>query len=169
MVPDLVPEIAVSDALVEAFPTAGAAPEPRDREGAEATVLYVRAEATREIVGPGLLAKGWRVDETVGYRTAAGRVDDAALDVAASADAVAFTSPSTVEHTVALLGAAAIPPVVATIGPVTSEAVRSAGLRVSAEAGEHTLDGLVGALVAALGSPTAVSEEVPGQGPLPSA
>jgi len=168
IVPDLLPEIAVSDALIEAFPPTGAAQGPRGREGAEGTVLYVRAETTREIVGPGLVAKGWQVDEAVGYRTVAGRVDGAALDAATGADAVAFTSPSTVEHTVSLLGAAAVPPVVATIGPVTSEAVRSAGLRVSAEAGEHTLGGLVGALVAALGPPAAATTVVPGQGPLPS-
>jgi uroporphyrinogen-III synthase len=64
---------------------------------------------------------------------------------------VAFTSPSTVERTIDLLGRGGVPPVVVTIGPVTSSSARSAGLQVSAEADPHTLDGLVAALVAALG------------------
>ncbi len=120
-------------------------------------MLYVRAETARDVLVPGLAAKGWRVDEAVGYRTVAGQVDPAAVEAVAGADAVAFTSSSTVEHTVALLGAAGIPPVIATIGPVTSGSVRGAGLHVAAEATEHTVGGLVDALVAALtGGATAV-------------
>jgi uroporphyrinogen III methyltransferase/synthase len=69
---------------------------------------------------------------------------------ARSADAIAFTSSSTVERTVDLLGHAGIPAVVASIGPITSDAVRSAGLEVTVEAVEHTLDGLVAAMAAAL-------------------
>ncbi len=172
--PDLVPEVAVSEALVEAFPQTGPSAVSRGRETADGAVLYVRAETVRDVVAPGLTAKGWRVDEAVAYRTVAGTtvagtVDAAALEAATVADAVAFTSPSTVEHAVALLGASGIPPVVATIGPVTSRAARSAGLRVSAEAGEHTLGGLVDALVAALAPRAAVPTEVPGQGSLPTA
>ncbi len=150
IVPDLVPGAAVSDALVEAFPAApppGSAPGRATREGA---VLFVRAERVRDVVVPGLEAKGWRVDEAVAYRTVAGDVDPSAVDAARIADAVAFTSSSTVERTVGLLGVAGVPPVVASIGPVTSETARAAGLEVTVEAVEHTLDGLVAALVDAL-------------------
>jgi uroporphyrinogen-III synthase len=42
--------------------------------------------------------------------------------------------------------------VVACIGPVTAETARQRGLRVSATASEHTLDGLVTALVDAFAS-----------------
>jgi uroporphyrinogen-III synthase len=64
---------------------------------------------------------------------------------------VVFTSSSTVVRTVELLGRAGVPAMVATIGPVTSSAVRAAGLQVTVEAAEPTVDGLVGAVVAALG------------------
>jgi uroporphyrinogen-III synthase len=150
IVPDLVPEDAVSDALVEVFPVAtpaGSAPG-RDAEGGAA--LFVRAERVRDVVVPGLAAKGWRVDEAVAYRTVAGHVDAGAVARARSADAVAFTSSSTVERTVDLLGVDGVPPVVVSIGPVTSGAVRAAGLDVTAEAIVHTLDGLVAAVADAL-------------------
>ena len=150
IVPDLVPEAAVSDALVEVFPRAappGTAPGRATRVG---SVLFVRAERVRPVVAPGLTAKGWRVDEVVAYRTVAGDVDPSAAAAARVADAVAFTSSSTVERTVDLLGAAGVPAVVASIGPVTSASVRAAGLEVTVEATEHTLDGLVAAVVAAL-------------------
>ena len=150
VVPDLVPAEAVSDALVATFPTAtppGTAPGRGTRGG---SVLFVRAERARDVVAPGLTAKGWRVDEAVAYRTVAGDVDPSATEAARSADAVAFTSSSTVERTVDLLGPSGVPPVVATIGPVTSGTVRAAGLEVTVEAVEHTIDGLVSAIAAAL-------------------
>ncbi len=148
--PDLVPEVAISDALVDAFPSvASPVPDPRPVVGCGA-VLYPRAERARDVLGPGLAAKGWHVDEVVAYRTVAGEVDPRAVDAARTADAVAFTSSSTVERTLDLLGASGLPPVIASIGPVTSASVRAAGLTVTAEATEHTLDGLVEAVAAAL-------------------
>ncbi len=166
--PDLVPETAISEALVEAFPSPGTATAPGDGETAPA-VLYVRAETTRDVLVPGLAAMGWRVDEAVGYRTVAGQVDAAAVDAVAGADAVAFTSSSTVAHTVALLGTAGIPPVIATIGPVTSGFVRRAGLHVAAEAAEHTVGGLVDALVVALTGGATAAPDAPARVPPPGA
>jgi uroporphyrinogen-III synthase len=146
---DLVPTGAVSDALVEEFPEANPVAPPGDGAGA-GVVLFVRAERVRPVVAPGLAAKGWRVDEVVAYRTAAGEVDPDAADAARSADAVAFTSSSTVERMVELLGPDGVPTVIASIGPVTSQSVRGAGLVVTVEAVEHTVDGLVAAVVEAL-------------------
>ena len=140
IVPDLVPEDAVSDALVELFP-----PAP---DGG--TALFVRAERVRHVVAPGLAGKGWRVDEVVAYRTVAADVDAGARARALVADVVAFTSSSTVERTVDLLGVDGVPPIVVSIGPVTSGAVRAAGLDVTTEADPHTLDGLVAAVAGAL-------------------
>ncbi len=151
LVPDLVPEHAVSDSLVEVFPEAGPPGTAPGRGTDHGVVLFVRAERVREVVVPGLAAKGWRVDEAVAYRTVAGDVEPGAVARAAAADAVAFTSSSTVERTVDLLGIDGVPPIVVSIGPVTSEAARAAGLEVAAEAEPHTLDGLVAAVAAALG------------------
>ena len=150
IVPDLVPGDAVSDALVEVFPQAIPAGKAQGRNTDEGGALFVRAERVRDVVAPGLAAKGWRVDEVVAYRTVAGHVDTGAVARAVAADAVAFTSSSTVERTVDLLGVEAVPRIVVSIGPVTSGAVRAAGLDVTTEADPHTLDGLVAAVVDAL-------------------
>ena len=67
-------------------------------------------------------------------------------------DAITFTSSSTVDNFCDLLGSVPEPqPQVLSIGPVTSETARGHGLRVDAEATEHTIDGLVATLLAELG------------------
>jgi uroporphyrinogen-III synthase len=145
---DLVPGRAVSEALAEAFPAA----EPGSGGGGNGTtVLFPRAETVRGALAPTLRAKGWQVDEVVAYRTVAGRPDAEAVAAAQRADAIAFTSSSTVERTAELLGPTRVPPVVVSIGPVTSGSARSLGLEVAVEADPHTIDGLVQAVLAALG------------------
>jgi len=141
--PTLVPGEAVSDALAEAFPSAG-------QSGAGSTVLFPRAETVRGALVAGLEAKGWMVDDVVAYRTVAGDPDPGSIVAAGTADAIAFTSSSTVERTVALLGVDGVPPVVVSIGPVTSASARAEGLEVAAEAIDSNIDGLVGAVVSAL-------------------
>jgi uroporphyrinogen-III synthase len=138
---DLVPATATGDDLAAAFP---AAPE------GGGTVLVPRAEVVRGALAEGLRVKGWTVDDVVAYRTVGGDPDPAAVVAARGADAVAFTSSSTVDRTIGLLGAPGVPAVVVTIGPVTSDTVRAAGLHVTLEASESTIDGLVAALVSAL-------------------
>jgi len=158
--PDLVPTVSVSEALAEEFPAVdplgregpeepGAA-DPGRRPGGIGTVLFPRAETVRGALAAGLRSKGWLVDEVTAYRTVAAHPGAAAIESAAGSDAVLFTSTSTVERTIELLGPAGIPPVIVTIGPVTSRSVRSAGLGVAGEASPHTIDGLVDALVVAL-------------------
>ena len=164
IVPDLVPGAAVSDALVESFPSV-----PSDQAG---TVLFVRAEQVRGVVAPGLEAKGWLVDEVVAYRTVAGHVGPNAIAEARVADAIAFTSSSTVERTIDLLGVAGVPAVVVSIGPITSGSARAAGLEVTVEATEHTLDGLVEAMIVALSGATSGASAPKGpvqERPTPSA
>jgi uroporphyrinogen-III synthase len=142
--PDLVPPSSVSDQLAEAFP---AAPPTGG------AVLFPRAETVRGALADGLRAKGWVVDEVVAYRTVTGAPDTRAAADARGAEAVAFTSSSTVDRTIELLGVEGVPPVVVTIGPVTSASARAAGLQVAAEATEATIDGLAAAVVSALGGP----------------
>ena len=143
---DLLPERSLSDALADAFPTAG----PPGPTG-PGRVLFPRAETVRGVLADGLRAKGWLVDEVVAYRTVAGDPSPEAVESARRADLVAFTSSSTVDRALALLGSDGLPPVVVTIGPVTSASARSAGLTVSAEARPHTIEGLVEAVVRAVG------------------
>ncbi|MEO7443180.1 MAG: uroporphyrinogen-III synthase, partial [Acidimicrobiales bacterium] len=78
-----------------------------------------------------------------------------AVERAAAADAICFTSASTVTGLVEAGGLAATPPTVACIGPVTADAARAAGLEITVVATEHTLDGLVDALGRALERPGA--------------
>jgi uroporphyrinogen III methyltransferase/synthase len=143
--PTLVPPEAVSDALAEAFPSAG-----QPGAGLGLKVLFPRAEKVRGALVAGLEAKGWKVDDVVAYRTVAGVPDRESIAAAGEAEAVAFTSSSTVERTVALLGIDGVPPMVVSIGPVTSASARALGLEVAAEAVNSNIDGLVAAVVSAL-------------------
>jgi uroporphyrinogen-III synthase len=138
VVADLVPASAVAEALVEAFP-AGAG-----------RVLLPQAAAARPVLAEGLRAKGWTVEVVAAYRTVPARPSDEALAAAAKADAIAFTSSSTVTSWLAL--GATMPPVVACIGPVTAATAAEHHLPVTVVATEHTVDGLVDALLAALRS-----------------
>jgi uroporphyrinogen-III synthase len=94
----------------------------------------------------GLRAAGWTVDTVEAYRTRAAPLAPDLLAEAAKADAIAFTSSSTVDNYVETAGLGAVPPVVVAIGPVTAETARRRGLEVTAVAHEHTLDGLVAAI-----------------------
>ena len=94
-----------------------------------------------------LLAEDWRVDVVEAYRTERETPSPELRAAAAAADAITFTSSSTVTNYLAMTGAAAVPRVVACIGPVTAATARAAGLTVDVVAGEHTVDGLVDALI----------------------
>ena len=100
----------------------------------------------------GLGAKGWRVTVVEAYRTRPAEPVPAALAEAGKADAITFTSSSTVTSFLQVAGLDAVPPIVVCIGPVTAATAREAGLAVDAVATEHTIEGLVQALVDTLGS-----------------
>ena len=136
---DLLPERFVAESLVDAFP---------DGPG---RVLLPRAAVARDALPEGLGRRGWTVDVVEAYRTAVGRPAPEALGAAGSADAVTFTSSSTVTNYLAVAGDVPVPPVVACIGPITADTARAAGLTVDVVAAEHTVDGLVTALIEALG------------------
>jgi uroporphyrinogen III methyltransferase/synthase len=72
---------------------------------------------------------------------------------AGDVDAITFTSSSTVDNLCDVLGEVPEPqPVVVSIGPATSETVRARDLRVDIEATDHTIDGVVTALLSVLAS-----------------
>ena len=93
------------------------------------------------------------VEDVVAYRTrpVGELLSGAALDEAAAADVITFTSPSTVRAYLDAAGERPVPPVVACIGPVTAEAARRAGLEVTVVAPEHGAEGLVRAVLSAMG------------------
>jgi uroporphyrinogen III methyltransferase/synthase len=100
-----------------------------------------------------LRARGYEVDVLVLYRTVAAPADPSQLDAVRGGDidAVTFTSSSTVANFHDLVGRLPDPPpLVVSIGPVTSQTARDRGLRVDVEAAEHTIDGVVRALADAL-------------------
>jgi uroporphyrinogen-III synthase len=70
---------------------------------------------------------------------------------AGEVDAVTFTSASTVRGFVGALGEVVGNPKVVCIGPVTAKEARAHGLTVHAVARPHTMEGLIEALVRALG------------------
>jgi uroporphyrinogen III methyltransferase/synthase len=141
---DLVPQRAIAESLVDAFP------EPAAHGDG---VLVARAERGRDVLPDGLTARGYTVDVLPVYRTEPAPVDPELLARVAGGgvDAITFTSSSTVDNLCDALGALPDPqPLVVSIGPVTSDAARRRGLRVDTEAEPHTIDGLVGALLHAL-------------------
>jgi uroporphyrinogen III methyltransferase / synthase len=150
VVADVVPERFAAEGLVDALAARD------DVSGARA--LYPAAEGARDVIPEGLLGLGADVDVVHVYRSApAGPGADGAAPLRAAlkkrdVHAVTFTSPSTVRAFVELVGAelASAAPAV-TIGGVTSEAAREAGLTVAAEASPSTTDGLAAALVRLLG------------------
>lgn len=141
VVADLVPERFVAESLLEALP----APPP---EGGR--VLLARAAVARDVLPEGLRAAGWEVDVVEAYRTERAELDDDRRAAVASADAVTFTSSSTVANLCDAIGPEGVPATVVSIGPVTSATARDRGLVVAAEASPHTIDGLVAAVLATL-------------------
>jgi uroporphyrinogen III methyltransferase/synthase len=136
LVPDLVPEQFVAESLLDAFP-AGAG-----------RVLLPRAAIARDVLPDGLRARGWHVEVVEAYRTEQERPAPETLEAAHAADAITFTSSSTVTNYLEVAGRDSVPPVVACIGPVTADTARASGLDVTIEAEVHTVDGLVESLVA---------------------
>jgi len=104
-----------------------------------------------------LRGKGAAVDEVVAYRTlGVGAPDELkALLEEGQIDVVTFTSSSTVRNLVASLqgrtpGNALSRCLVACIGPVTARTAERLGIRVDVVAKEHTIAGLVEAIVTAV-------------------
>ncbi|MDX6625268.1 MAG: uroporphyrinogen methyltransferase / synthase [Solirubrobacterales bacterium] len=140
IVADVVPERFVAEALVEAL--AGVEVDGK-------RVLVARAAEAREVLPDALRGRGAGVDVVALYETVREQPDAAAVEAAQSADYVTFTSSSTVTNLTEALGDRFPSGArVVSIGPVTSDAARAAGLRVDVEAERHDVDGLLAALLA---------------------
>ncbi len=140
---DFVAEEHVGESLAEGLP-----------DVAGSRVLLPRAAGARPQLPEILRGRGATVDEFAIYRAVEARPDDGALaEIAAGVDAITFTSPSTVEHFMTIVGSAGLdpfeaepPPIVACIGPITADAAKSSGLRPAVVARDYTVPGLLEAL-----------------------
>lgn len=132
-----VPDRSVGEGLVEEFPLP---------DGGDRSILVVQAEAARPVVVDGLQAKGWTVTWAAGYRTVDAVVTDEQRRQIGAADMVTFTSSSTVDRFCDLVGLDYLPPVVASIGPITTATAQARGIDVTIEAETHTIDGMVDAI-----------------------
>ncbi len=140
IVADIVPERFVAEALVEAL-------APVEVSGRPA--LVARAAEARDVLPDALRERGAEVDVVALYETVREEPSPESVEAAQDADYLTFTSSSTVRNFAEavgdrLPGAARV----VSIGPVTSEAAREAGLDVAVEAERHDVEGLVEALVA---------------------
>ncbi len=153
LVADLVPADFRAEGLLEAFRAAGVGPGLR--------FLLPRAQKAREILPDALRADGASVDVVSVYRTVPAVPDASIVESlrAGDVDVVTFTSPSTVRHFVAWVASAGLDPdevlsrvTAASIGPVTTAALRDRGYQVPVEAVPSTMSGLVASIVAHVAS-----------------
>ncbi len=137
---DVLPDRAVAESLVDAL---GDVPVRR--------ALIARARVARDVLPDALRAGGAEVDVLELYETVAQPLTDEQLAAIGAADYVTFTSASTVTNLLGALGgdgpAALNSTRLASIGPITSDALRSHGLDPALEADPHDVDGLLEALV----------------------
>ncbi len=116
-------------------------------------VLLPRAAEARSILPEELKRQGADVVVVAAYETVAGEADGSSLaDELANGtiDAVTFTSSSTVKNLLKLLGDNAVELLknvkIAAIGPITAETCLKNGLKVTVQAQEYTIDGLIKAV-----------------------
>jgi len=115
--------------------------------------LIPRARVARDLLRQVLIEKGARVEVVEAYETVipvlpAGKLEELFTP---RPDAITFTSSSTASNFARLIGDSKVREtlagiVIASIGPVTSNTIRSLGLSVDVEAGEFTVPGLVRAI-----------------------
>jgi uroporphyrinogen III methyltransferase / synthase len=139
VVADVVPECFVAEGLIEAL---------GDVEVEGSRVLVARAADARDVLPEYFEQRGAEVDVVSLYETVREQPDTEAIEAAQPADYVTFTSSSTVTNLTEALGERFPANArIVSIGPVTSEAAREAGLSVDVEAERHDIDGLLTALL----------------------
>ncbi len=137
VVPDLLPSRYTSEGIVEVL-------KGRDLRGRR--VLLPRAEEASDVIETFVEEKGGLCHVVPVYRT--GLPQDRGT-LPAHADVITFTSSSTVRNFIHLYGKDCLDrSLIASIGPVTSETLKRAGLRVHMEAGKYDIQGLVDAILA---------------------
>lgn len=148
---DFLPTIADAKTLVDEFPP----PEPV----ASPRATFFASEIAGPVIEEGLTERGYLVERVSAYTTVEATVSPFVRHRARGADAIIFTSPSTVTGSIALFGLRDIPSRIVSIGPTTSAAVREFGLVLSAEARSRGPEALVDALVASISRPVERSHD----------
>ena len=140
IVADVLPERAVAESLAQALASVPVR-----------HALIARAREARDVLPDALRARGAQVDVLELYETVAEPLTSRALKDVRSADYVTFTSSSTVRFFLqAAGGGAGLSPGtrIVSIGPVTSTALREAGLEPHIEADPYDVEGMIAALLA---------------------
>ncbi len=140
--PDVVPEQFLSDALPDALPCV---------QGLR--ILLPRADIARKEMARELQRRGAEVVEVAVYRVQQETgVDAASISNLPTPDLITLTSPSAARSLAKMLEEAgradwlARVPIIC-IGPITAEAVRALGYQPTRVATEHTIQGLVQAIL----------------------
>lgn len=144
MATDLMPEVHVAEELAAAF-------ENEELAGSieNSTMLWVRPKETRDVLFHRLNAAGAIIDQAIAYKTVP-ETDDPTGAVKRykeeGADIITFTSASTYECFCEMGLEIPKETQIASIGPVTSEAIREGGHIPGVEARPYTIPGLVEAV-----------------------
>jgi uroporphyrinogen-III synthase len=136
---DVIPLRQTAAELLAALPT----------DGAGQRVFLAQADRADQALASGLTGRGFEVCAIDAYRTLLRTPTADEREAALAADAVAFASGSAVEAWAQTIGTDT-PRCVVAIGPTTAAAAHRAGLPVHAVAADHSIDGLVAAITAAL-------------------
>ena len=139
--PDFVPDRAVSSSLVEGFKKKGIK---------DCVVLLPSPEKSPDTIRKGLIELGCDVTRVTAYKTTMPLESESLVSSAfkEGIDMVTFTSSSTVSNLISIVGGVIDSKVsVACIGPVTADTARQFGLFPDIVADEHTIEGLISAIV----------------------
>ena len=136
---DVVPARQTAADLLEAMPP----------NGHGQIVVVAHADRADPALAVGLTGLGYRVRPVVAYRTLARAPSAEERAAALAADAVAFASGSAAQAWRDAIGTET-PSVVVAIGPTTEGAARACGIDVTHVATEHSVQGLVQAVIEAL-------------------
>ena len=143
IIPDFEPSRSVSEVVVT---------ELASLDWTGVPVLLPAADIGRDALARGLSERGAQVERIAAYRTipVEGMADKARSTLEQNVDFVTFTSSSTVENLLNMLGGdrkTLEQSIIACIGPTTAATAIGLGLSVDVVARVHTVQGLVDALV----------------------
>jgi uroporphyrinogen III methyltransferase/synthase len=137
---DLIPDEYVAEGLLKKL---------MDGSVENETILLVRPSSARDVISDGLTEAGAIVDEAIAYQTVSESEDPTGAVErfrAGNTDLITFTSSSTVESFLDMDLPIPEHLIIASIGPITSETLQSAGLQVDIEAKKSNIPGLVSAI-----------------------